>query len=102
MYSTLKNSYQWNQINQSNALNDRIAEILTDGEMITLDRIPSAVLTMKNRLRSPILSKLLDAIRDGRLMMVYAEKYRVPQYLPFVLSMQTPNICNGIVFFISN
>lgn len=98
MYATLSSSYEWNQLNRGNSLNNKIATLLKDGQIIPPSRIQTAMLTLKNRLKSPIMNKLQAAIDDGKLVMIYAAGIKVPVYLPFVITKPTPNSCVSYVF----
>ena len=98
MYATLKSSYEWNRINENNILTDRISKLMTEGRVIPLEAMPTAVLQIKNRIRSPLTTKILDAIREQRINMIYAPDIRVPQYLPFVVSLTKNNNVTGFVF----
>ena len=98
MYAQLGNSYEWNQLNRDDAMMNKINTILDEGRMIMLDDIPSAVLKFRNRNRSPIGSNIMQAIRDGELVMIYAPSVRIPLYLPFIVSQSAPNSYTGYIF----
>ena len=97
MYATLNDSYQWNQLNGNGAIVSKIQDVLAKGETITIDRIPTAILQFKNRIKSPLSSNILKRIEYGDIIMVYAPDIKVPVYLPFVIS-KSGNSAKGIVF----
>lgn len=98
MYAPLSASYQWSILNNNNAVTNRIVQLITEGQHVQLEHIPTAALAIKNRLKSPIIGKMMDAIKEGRLVMIYAPEIRVPLYLPFVLSMNENGVPVGYVF----
>ena len=98
MYAQLGSSYQWKLLNQNDAMMDKINTILNEGQMILPDNIPSAVLKMKNRNKSPITSKIFEAVTDGEIVMVYAPNVRIPLYLPFIVTQPAPNSFTCYVF----
>lgn len=98
MYASLNDSYQWNHLNSGNALNEKIADVMKNGEVVGPDRIPTALLTLKNKLKSPIMSKILEAIEDRTLTMIYTPKIKIPMYLPFILTKAGPHTVKGFVF----
>ena len=67
MYAQLGSSYQWRLLNQNDAMMNKINTILTEGTMILPDDIPSAILKLKNRNKSPITSQMLQAVMDGEI-----------------------------------
>ena len=98
MYAPLSASYQWNQLNSNNALTNKIQTLIQEGEHVTLNRIPTTVLKLKNKLKSPITTELLEAIQNGDLVLIYKPDTKVPTYLPFVITRPRPNSCVGVVF----
>ena len=98
MYAQLSTSYQWKQLNYNDAMMNKIQSALTDGRMVTLNDIPSAVLKLKNRTKSPITSKILEAINEGDIILVHAPTVKMPLYLPFIVSQTAPNSYKGYVF----
>lgn len=98
MYAQLSSSYQWKQLNHNDAMMNKIQTILSEGQMITLSDIPSAVLKLRNRSKSPITTKMLDAINDGEIVLIYAPTVKIPLYLPFIVSQAAPNSYKGYIF----
>ena len=99
MYATLNQSYQWNTLNDGSKISNRIQSLLHDGEAITFDRMPTALSVMRNRVKSPIFTKLLDAIKEERLILLFnkGDNAKVPGFLPFVI-MGVNGEYAGIVF----
>ena len=91
MYAQLGSSYQWRLLNQNDAMMNKINTILTEGTMILPDDIPSAILRLKNRNKSPITSQMMQAVMDGEIVLVYAPSVRIPLYLPFIVSQSGQN-----------
>lgn len=98
MYATLNDSYQWNQLNAKGAVTNKVQDILTKGEEISLDRIPTAILQFKNKLKSSLSGRILEYINDGRIRLFYSPDIKVPVYLPFIVTQSAPNTYTGIVF----
>lgn len=98
MYASLSTSYEWNHLNSGNALNEKIAKVLKEGQVVPISRIPTAMLTLKNKLKSPIMTQMQEAITNGTLIMVYAPNIKIPVYLPYVLTKTGPHSVVGYVF----
>lgn len=98
MYATLSQSYEWSQLNRGNALVNKVGDIVKNGKIITPNMIPSAMLKLKNRLKSPIMEKMMTAIADGTMVMVYSPDVKIPVYLPFIIIQPAPHTCKGYVF----
>lgn len=99
MHNQLGNSYEWNMLNANNRVNMTIQSLIKNGEAVTLDRMPSATSIIRNRMRSPILNKMIEAISDGNLILVFNadNNVQVPAFLPFV-TMQQGNHYMVVVF----
>lgn len=98
VYASLVNSYQWGNLNQNAAMTNKIQTIMTEGTRIQLNNIPSTVLKLKNRLRSPLTTKILEAIEEGTLSLIYSPKVKIPVYFPFFISKPSQNTVAGTVF----
>ena len=98
MYASLNDSYEWNQLNHKGALTTKVQDLLREGEKVGLDRIPTAMLQIKNRIKSILINQIADRINDGRIVMIYAPDIKVPVYLPFIITQTAPNTFTGIVF----
>ena len=98
MYSNLSSSYQWNMMNQGGAVNDRVTNMLKNGKPVSIDEIGTALNTIRNRLRSPMITQIMDALKSGRINMVYAEQIRIPIYLPFIILQPSKGTYAGVVF----
>lgn len=100
MIAQLDSSYQWNLLNKNGNVANKLVGVIKNGKTVTPDMMPSAMLKIKNRIKSVITSKVLDAIDKGEIMMVYEEGGKVPIYMPFTLIRKdnVPNSCVAIVF----
>ena len=87
MYSLLSQSYQWNMLNEHNKVNNRIQELIKNGEQVTFDKMPTALSVMRNRIKSPIFPKMLTAIEEDRMILLLNREAntKVPGFLPFVV-----------------
>ena len=97
MYASLANSYEWNQLNANNALNEKISKVINPEHFVSPDRIPTAMLTLKNKLKSPIMTKLMDAISNGTIVLVYCPNIKIPVYLPFLITKPSAHSFVGYV-----
>lgn len=98
MYASLSSSYQWNMMNQKGIITNRVAEILKDGKQVSPDQISMALNTIRNRLKSPIMTQILNSITSGRINMVYADQIKIPLYLPFIILQPSKSTYAGVVF----
>lgn len=97
MYASLGNSYQWNLMNENGAVTNRIAEVLKNEKPVTPEQLATALSTIRNRVRSPIFNQLMDSIKKGDIVMVFAETIKIPLYLPFIV-LQSSGKYTGVVF----
>ena len=86
MHNQLANSYQWNMLNTNNRINLTIQSLAKEGESVSLDRMPTATSIIRNRMKSPIFGKIIEAIGDGNIILLYtpSNNVQVPAFLPFV------------------
>lgn len=98
MYANLSNSYQWNIMNHNNIVTDRIADILKNGKQVTPEQISMGLNTIRNRIKSPIMTQLLNSLNSGRITMVYADQIKIPIYLPFIILQPSKGTYAGVVF----
>lgn len=98
MYANLSNSYQWNMMNQNGSITNRISDILSNGRQVTPEEISTALNTIRNRLRSPLIVQIIDSLKNGRINMVYAEQIKIPLYLPFIVLQPSKGTYAGVVF----
>lgn len=98
MYANLSKSYQWNMMNQGGAVTNRISDMLTNGKQISPEEISTTLNTIRNRLRSPLMTQILDSLKSGRINMVYAEQIKIPLYLPFIILQPSKSTYVGVVF----
>lgn len=97
MYATLNDSYQWSQLNVNGAMNTKIKTILDKGEVISMDRMPTAMLQFKNRIKSPVSSNIINRIEQGSIVMIYSPEVKIPVYLPYIITKSGSDI-KGIIF----
>lgn len=97
MYASLSGSYQWNLMNQNGAVTNRIAEVLKEDKPVSPEQLATAFSTIRNRVKSPIMNQLMDSIKRGDIVMVFAEKIKIPLYLPFIV-LQSSGKYTGVVF----
>jgi len=97
-YANLSNSYQWNLMNSNNSITERIAEIMKTGVQVTPDKLNTSLKILQNRVKSLIFNQMIAALADGRMVMVYCEKVKVPLYLPFIVLKTANHAQTGIVF----
>lgn len=97
MYASLGNSYQWNIMNENGAVTNRIAEVLKKEKPVTPEQLATAFSTIRNRVRSPIFNQLMDSVKKGDIVMVFAETVKIPLYLPFII-LQANGGYTGVVF----
>lgn len=98
MYANLGSSYQWNLMNDNNAITNRISELLKIGTEVTVEDMVSAFTTIKNRIKSPLYPQLMEFLTTGRIRMVFCESIKVPLYLPFVVLQPNKGNFAGVVF----
>ena len=86
MYSPLSNSYEWQILNKDGQATDKVAEALKTGTAVTFEMMPNTFSRLRNRLKSPIMSKITEAVKNGTIQMVYTpQELRIPLNLPFIL-----------------
>lgn len=98
LYASLTSSYQWGNLNQNAAMTNKIQTVMTQGERIQISNIPTAILRLKNRLKSPLTTKIIEAIDEGNLILIYSPTVKMPVYFPFFISKPSPNTITGTVF----
>ena len=100
MYSPLNNSYEWQILNKNGQATDKVAEALKTGTAVSFEMMPNTFSRLRNRLKSPIMGKIIDAVKDGSIQMVYTpQELRIPLYLPFILiNNQNTKLPVGLVF----
>lgn len=97
MYANLSRSYQWNMMNQNNAITTRVVEVIKEGE-VPPDMLTTTLKTIQNRVRSPIFQQLITAINDGSIIMLFSERVKIPLYLPFIVLQGENKKRTGVVF----
>lgn len=98
MYASLSKSYQWNMMNRNNAITERVSDAMKNGAQVSPDQIATALKTIQNRLRSPLMTQLTSALNSGRIVMIYADQVKIPLYLPFLIIQPSKSSFVGVVF----
>lgn len=98
MYASLKDSYQWNLMNNDNAITNRISEIMSTGVRVTPEMVNTALVTIRNRIRCPIIQPITECLNSGKIVMAYCSQVKIPLYLPFVVLQQGKGNYFGVVF----
>lgn len=98
MYASLSKSYQWNMMNSNNAITNRISTIMKDGAQVSPEQVATALKTIQNRIKSPIMNQLTDCLKSGKIIMVFADQIKVPLYLPFLVIQPSKGSYVGVVF----
>lgn len=100
MYSPLSNSYEWSILNRDGQVIDKVNEAIRIGEEVSPAKMQVSYNKLKNRVKSPIMSKITEYIENGRIKMVYTpQELRMPLYLPFIVIVNpTTKLSTGLVF----
>ena len=97
MHAKLSDSFIWHHLNGDGTLVDKMMTIIKEGEHVKGDRIPTALLAFKNRLKSPLTNKILEELNDGGIELLYHPDIKFPLYMPFFLMAQGPHSVKGYV-----
>lgn len=88
MYNSLSSSYMWNMLNRDGAATKKALEAKKVGELVSLSNMPIPVNKYRNRLKSPICSKVFEWVELGKIQMIYTDpSFRVPAFMPFMVVM---------------
>ncbi len=88
MYNSLGNSYMWNMLNRDGAAAQKALEAKKVGELVSPAQMPIPVSKYRNRLKSPIASKVFEWVETGKIQMIYTDpSFRVPTFMPFMTVM---------------
>lgn len=98
MYANLSSSYQWNMMNQNGTIMSRISDVMKNGTQVSPNQVATTLATIKNRIRSPLMTQLLDSLNSGKIVMVYTNQIKVPLYLPFLIMQPSKSSYVGVVF----
>ena len=86
MYMPLSNSYEWSILNKGGQATDKVAAAIKSGTQVMPSDMQIVFSKLRNRLKSPLMTKISEAITNGSIQMVYTpETLRIPLYLPFIL-----------------
>lgn len=98
MYAPLANSFQWSMLNKDGQVVMRIQEALQKGKQIRPDDIPMLFNHLKNRVKSPLMPQITEALNKSKIIMVYCPSVRIPLYLPFTMISSGKGDITGVVF----
>lgn len=100
MYAPLGNSYQWSVFNKNGQIGLLVQQALKEGKPIQFAGMQTAYSRLRNRDKSPIFSKIEEAVAKGQIIMLYLNKatLRIPVYLPFILMQGSGGVPTGVVF----
>lgn len=98
MYAQLSDSYEWRMLNKNGQVTERVQKMIAEGKSYSFQEIPTTFSILKNRVKSPIMTKLIEAVESGNIVMASNKDIRIPVYLPFILISTGAGKCKGIVF----
>ena len=81
--STLSDSFVFANFNHKSERTRRISEIIKTGTVVTESMIEEQILQIKRTKISPLLDKVLDAYNAGKIVLLYTDKIKLPQAIPF-------------------
>lgn len=97
MHAKLSDSFIWHHLNGDGTITDKMTQIIKEGEHVKGDRIPTALLAFKNRLKSPLTNKILEELNDGSIELLFKSDIKFPLYMPFFLMSTGPHSVKGYV-----
>ena len=98
--STLSDSYIYGLFNNDLTMTKRIAEAVKTGQVIDSSYIQEQILQIKRTRLSPLVDNVLKSYDDGNILVVYSEKIKITQAIPFVVLKIGGK--NKAVIFINN
>lgn len=98
--STLTDSMIYKMFNNNQEMTTRLANALKTGEILPASSISEQLLQIKRTHISPLSDDVIKAFDEGKILLVYNNKIKVPQGIPFVI-MKTAN-GNKAIIFVSN
>ena len=98
--STLSDSYIYGLFNNDLTMTKRIAEAVKTGQVIDSSYIQEQILQIKRTRLSPLIDNVLKAYDEGNILLVYSEKVKITQAIPFVVLKSGGK--NKAVIFINN
>lgn len=87
-------------LNSKKQLDQLVQNVITSGTEIPFSKMPITYSALRNRQKSVIMSKIIEAVNNGDIIMVdCANSIRIPLYMPFIIiSGGSVNSCKGLVF----
>ena len=79
-------------------MDEKILKLINTGEHVSPNRIPTAMLQIKNKLKSILMPDMLEAMEDGDLVLIYEPNIKIPIYLPFIVTAPGPHRRIGYIF----
>lgn len=90
-------SYLFNMLNNGNAVNNLVKEVLTNGKDVQQSQIEEQLMTITKRFNYPLKRTVLKEYQEGRIKLKYLPDKKLPSAMPFFL-IQTGG---GIVAVVS-
>ena len=82
---SLNSTFIYNHLNKSNGLTNNIANLLSNGKVITTKELEEPLMIIMKNFKFPLKFKVMDAVNDGTIEMRYAIGSKLPTALPFFL-----------------
>jgi len=98
--STLSDSYIYGLFNNDLTMTKRIAEAVKTGQVIDSSYIQEQILQIKRTRLSPLVDNVLKSYEDGNILLIYSEKTKITQAIPFVVLKMGGK--NKVVIFVNN
>lgn len=89
-FKSLETSFIYNHLNRSNGLTNNIATLLQSGLRVSQDLLEEPLMIIMKNFKYPLKYKIKEALDDGRIVLLYNEKGKLPTSMPFFLT-KAPN-----------
>ena len=93
----LSDSYIWQSFNNHAAITSIIINGIKNSKVITEDFIDEQIMQIERTHISPLSDKVLEAYRNGDIMLLQAKDGKIPQSLPFFVTKLQGKV-KGIIF----
>lgn len=98
--STLTDSYIYSMFNVDLTMTKRIAEAVKTGTILDSSYIQEQIIQIKRTRVSPLIDNVIKAYEDGNILLVYSDKVKTTQAVPFVVLKMGGK--NKVAIFINN
>lgn len=95
-YGQLSDSFNWKHLNTNGEITNKMLSVMKNGTIIPVGNLQTFVSQYKNRFKSPISNKVLDALVENEITIMKSDE-KMPTYLPFFLIKEGPHSVRGIV-----